>query len=83
MSSRAKVRVVLASFGLAALAASSVAAADVTLPVVTIHGRANRPNITVVLAKPTAAREASAAHDATKRAVVEGTAPRASAAKTP
>lgn len=68
-------------FAFAALAAvlvlPEVARADdtgvvgiVTLPVLTIVGHPDRPNVTIVLTKPTAAHEAGAAHEAMRRAWV-------------
>lgn len=79
----ADIRAYSAAFGLTVFVVSSVAAADVTLPVTTIHGRPNKPNVTIALAKPSPAREASAAHDAMKLAIVEKTAPPPAAAKAP
>lgn len=52
-----------------------------TLPVTTIVGRANRPNVTIVLARPTAAREAGAAHDAMRTAWLARTEPVPSTAR--
>jgi hypothetical protein len=82
-SARGAFRLASVAVGLAALLAGNVAAADVTLPVITIHGRPNKPNVTIAIAKPSPAREASAAHDAMKNVVVERTAPPPVTAKTP
>lgn len=49
--------------------------ATTTLPTITIVGRPARPNITVVLTRPTAAREAGAAHEAVRKALVEASVP--------
>lgn len=71
--------------GLAAVVVvPSIAAADepagpvITLPVITVYGkRPAKPSMTIELTRPTAAREAGAAHEDLRKSLLEASMPAA------
>jgi hypothetical protein len=66
---------------LAPATASADPAGTVQVPLITIYGRPAHPAVTIVLTRPTAAREAGIAHEAVRQSLMKQSMP--PALKTP
>ncbi len=66
---------VLVGMGLS-LAAGTAGAEEQTIKEVIVRGRVDRPHVVIEIARPTATRSASAAHEEMKARLVEKSAPK-------